>query len=93
MSDDRSDEPSLAALLIALGVRRNALIGIATGVVLATLAYVYRVIVVEPAPGAGVEGSPLLFGTLAVTLALSAAAFVTLVLTVGSAVRRARRLD
>lgn len=91
MSDDRSDEPSLAALLIALGVRRNALIGIATGVVLATLAYVYRVVVVEPAPG--VESSPLLFGTLAVTLALSAAAFVTLVLTVGSAVRRARRLD
>lgn len=91
MSDDRSDGPSLAALLIALGVRRNALIGIATGVVLATLAYVYRVVVVEPAPG--VESSPLLFGTLAVTLALSAAAFVTLVLTVGSAVRRARRLD
>ena len=91
MSDDRSDEPSLAALLIALDVRRNALIGIATGVVLATLAYVYRVVVVEPAPG--VESSPLLFGTLAVTLALSAAAFVTLVLTVGSAVRRARRLD
>lgn len=91
MSDDRSDEPSLAALLIALGVRRNALIGIATGVVLATLAYVYRVVVVEPAPS--VESSPLLFGTLAVTLALSAAAFVTLVLTVGSAVRRARRLD
>lgn len=91
MSDDRSDEPSLAALLIALDVRRNALIGIATGVVLATLAYVYRVVVVEPAPG--VESSPLLFGTLAVTLALSAAAFVTLVLTVGSAVRQARRLD
>lgn len=91
MSDDRSDEPSLATLLIALGVRRHALIGIATGVVLATLAYVYRVVVVEPAPG--VESSPLLFGTLAVTLALSAAAFVTLVLTVGSAVRRARRLD
>lgn len=91
MSDDRSDGPSLAALLIALDVRRNALIGIATGVVLATLAYVYRVVVVEPAPG--VESSPLLFGTLAVTLALSAAAFVTLVLTVGSAVRRARRLD
>lgn len=91
MSDDRSDEPSLATLLIALGVRRNALVGIATGIVLATLAYVYRVVVVEPTPG--VESSPLLFGTLAVTLALSVAAFVTLVLTVGSAVRRARRLD
>lgn len=91
MSDDRSDEPSLAALLIALDLRRNALVGLVVGVVLATLAYVYRVVIVEPAPG--VESSPLLFGTLAVTLALSAAAFVALVLTLGSAIRRARRLE
>jgi hypothetical protein len=91
VSDDRSNEPSLVALLIALDVRRNALVGLAVGTVLAILAYVYRVIVVDPAPG--VESSPLLFGALAVTLALSAAAFVALVLTIGSAIRRARSLE
>ena len=91
MSDERSGEPSLAALLAELHVRRNATIGLAIGIGLATLAYVYRVIVVDPAPGA--ESSPLLFGALAVTLAVSAAAFVALVLTVGSAIRRARRLE
>ena len=76
---------------MALHVRRNAAIGLTTGAVLAILAYVYRVIVVDPAPGA--ESSPVLFAALAVTLAVSCAGFVTIVLTIGSAIRRARRLD
>ena len=91
MSDDTPNGPSLRALLVELGVRRNATIGLALGIGLATLAYVYRVIVVDPAPG--VESSPVLFGVLAVTLAVSFGAFVAVVLTVGTAIRRARRLD
>lgn len=91
MSDDTPTGPSLGALLVELHARRNAMIGLALGAGLATLAYVYRVIVVDPAPG--VEGSPVLFGALAVTLAVSFGAFVALVLTIGSAIRRARRLD
>ncbi len=91
VSDDSSGGPSLAAFLLELNARRNVAIGLAIGVVFAVLAYVYRVLLVDPAPGA--ETSPLLFGILAVTLAVSAAAFVAIVLTVGSAVRRARRLD
>lgn len=91
MSDSPPEDPSLAALLIALHVRRNAAIGLVVGIALAALAYGYRIVVVDPAPG--VESSPLLFGVLAVTLAVSVAAFVTLCLTVASAVRRARTLD
>ncbi|MFC7008893.1 DUF7536 family protein [Halalkalicoccus salilacus] len=91
MSDDTPNGPSLGALLVELGARRNATIGLVLGVGLAVLAYVYRVIVVDPAPG--VESSPVLFGVLAVTLAVSFGAFVAVVLTIGSAIRRARRLD
>ncbi|MDL5362744.1 hypothetical protein [Halalkalicoccus sp. NIPERK01] len=91
MSDSTPEDPSLATLLIALHVRRNAAIGLAVGVVVATLAYVYRIVVVDPAPG--VESSPLLFGVLAVTLAVSVAALVAVVLTAVSAVRRARTID
>lgn len=86
-----SSKPSLVALLLALHVRRNAAIGLAVGVVVAALAYVYRIVLVD-APS-GVESSPLLFGTLAVTLAISCGAFVALCLTIVSAARRARRLD
>ncbi len=91
VSDDTPNGPSLGALLVELGARRNATIGLVLGVGLAVLAYVYRVIVVDPAPG--VESSPVLFGVLAVTLAVSFGAFVAVVLTIGSAIRRARRLD
>lgn len=91
MSDTPPEDPSLVALLIALHVRRNAAIGLVVGIALAALAYWYRIAVVSPAPG--VESSPLLFGVLAVTLAVSAAAFVTVGLTIGSAIRRARGLD
>lgn len=91
VSDDTPNGPSLGALLVELGARRNATIGLVLGIGLAVLAYVYRVIVVDPAPG--VESSPVLFGVLAVTLAVSFGAFVAVVLTIGSAIRRARRLD
>lgn len=91
MSDSTPEEPSLAALLVALHIRRNAAIGLAIGVALAVLAYVYRIVLVDPAPG--VESSPLLFGTLAVTLAISCGAFVALCLTIVAAIRRARGFD
>lgn len=90
MNEDQR-EPSLGTLLLALGIRRNATIGFAVGVVLAVGAYVYRIVLVDAAPG--VESSPLLFGALAVTLAVSAGAFVAICLTLLAAIRRARRLD
>ncbi|MCL7417773.1 MAG: hypothetical protein M8354_08040 [Halalkalicoccus sp.] len=91
MSDTPPEDPSLVALLIALHVRRNGAIGLAVGIALAVLAYAYRIVLVDPAPG--VESSPLLFGVLAVTLAVSAAGLVTVCLTIVSAIRRARGLD
>ncbi|WP_122088954.1 DUF7536 family protein [Halalkalicoccus subterraneus] len=90
MNEDQH-EPSLAGLLLALGVRRNAVIGFAVGVALAVGAYVYRIVLVDAAPG--VESSPVLFGALAVTLAMSVGAFVAISLTVAAAVQRARRID
>lgn len=91
MSDSTPEGPSLAALFLELGARRHAAVGLVIGVAVALLAYVYRIVIVDAAPG--VESSPLLFGVLAVTLAVSVAAFVAIVLTVASAIRRAKRLD
>ncbi len=91
MSDTTPRDPSLAAALIELHARRNAAIGSVVGAVVALGAYVYRVVIVDPAPG--VESSPVLFGALAVTLAVSVAAFVAILLTAFSAVRRAKRFD
>lgn len=91
MSDSTPKGPSLAALLLELHARRNVAIGLVVGVGVAIGAYAYRIALVDPAPG--VENSSLLFGALAVTLAVSAAAFVALVLTLVSTIRRARRLD
>ncbi|WP_238532784.1 DUF7536 family protein [Halalkalicoccus jeotgali] len=87
MTEDRR-KPSLAGLLLALGVRRHVTVGLAVGIALAALAYVYRIRIVDPAPG--VESSPLLFGVLAVTLAISTGALVAIVLTTVAAIRRAR---
>lgn len=91
MSDTTPEGPSLAALLLELGIRRNAAIGLAVGAAVAIGAYGYRIVLVDAAPG--VESSPLLFGALAVTLAVSLAAFVAFVLTVVAAARRAKRFD
>lgn len=90
-ADDAPEEPSLARLLDALGIRRHAVIGLAVGTVLAALTFVYRVLLVDP--GAGAVSSPILFAALAFVLAVAVAAFVAIVLTAIAAVRTARRMD
>lgn len=91
MSDRRSEGPSFAVLLLELGIRRNAAVGLVLGVVVALAAYVYRIVLID-APS-GVESSPVLFGALAVTLAVSVGAFVAICLTVVAAIRRVRTID
>lgn len=88
---DTPEEPSLAALFVELGIKRNAAIGLVLGTAIALAAYIYRIILVDAAPG--VESSPILFGALAVTLAVSVAGFVVVVLTIVAAIRRVRQLD
>lgn len=88
---DTPEKPSLAALLIELGIKRNAAIGLALGILIALAAYIYRIVLVDATPG--VESSPVLFGALAVTLAVSVAGFVVLVLTIVATIRRVRRLE
>lgn len=85
------DEPEhpLLAVLRALGVRRNAAVGLVVGALLAVAMYAYRVLELGgPTPATG--GSPLLFLLLAFVLAVSSAALVTVALTLGTAIRRAR---
>jgi hypothetical protein len=75
-----------------LDVRRNALLGFGSGVVLAVLAYAYRVGHLA-GPTADNRGSPALFLLLAFVLAVSVGLLVTAALTVRSAVRVARESD
>ena len=86
---DAPDRPPTAEFLAALSVVRNVEIGLAVGVALAVLAYVYRVFRLG-GPTTDPRGSPLLFALLAVTLALAAAALVAVGLTLVSAYRLAR---
>lgn len=88
-STDAPERPPTAQFITALSVPRNAKIGLASGVALALLAYVYRVFEVL-GPAADTRGSPLLFLVLAVTLAFATAALVATVLTLVSAYRLAR---
>ena len=90
MPDDAPERPPTAAFIAALSVPRNAKIGVAVGVALAALAYVVRVFELL-GPTADTRGSPLLFFVLAFTLAFATAALVTLILTLGSAYRLARK--
>jgi len=76
----------------ALSVARNATIGFGAGVAIAAAMYVYRVAELG-GPVPGTRGSPALFLTLAVVLATSAGALVTLALTVRSAIRLAREVE
>ena len=86
---DTPDRPPTTEFLAALSVVRNAKIGLAVGVALAVLAYVYRVFALA-GPTADTRGSPVLFALLAVTLALAAAAVVAVGLTLVSAYRLAQ---
>ncbi|WP_049979551.1 DUF7536 family protein [Halolamina rubra] len=90
MSEEPS-EPSVAPLLEALSVRRNAAVGAATGVALAVLAYVFR-LGRAAGPFAGTREFPILgetgwFLLLSVVLASAAALLVTTLLTLVSLVR------
>ncbi|GAB7012131.1 DUF7536 family protein [Halolamina salina] len=88
-------EPSVAPLLDALSVRRNAAVGAAAGVALAVLAYVFRLTRVA-GPFAGTREFPVLgetgwFLLLSFVLASAAALLVTTVLTLFSLIRLVRR--
>lgn len=88
MSTDVPDRPPILGVL---RVRRNVAIGATVGISVAVLAYVYRVIIVDPAPGA--VTSPWLFGALAFVLAVTLGGLVAIALTLGTAIRRARQDD
>lgn len=90
-ADHAPEEPSLVRVLDALGARRHAAIGLVIGTILAALAFVYRVVLVDPAAGA--VTSPILFAALGFVLAVAVAALVTIVLTAVAAVRTARRME
>ena len=79
-------------LVDVLDVRRNAAIGFGSGVVLAVVAYAFRVGELA-GPSADTRGSPGLFLLLAFVLATSVGLLVTAALTVRTAVRLARRSD
>uniref|UniRef100_UPI00373AE4B6 DUF7536 family protein n=1 Tax=Halococcus sediminicola TaxID=1264579 RepID=UPI00373AE4B6 len=89
VSSNAPERPPTARFVAALSVARNAKIGLASGVAVALLAYLYRVLELL-GPSADTRGSPLLFLLLALTLALAVAALVALGLTLVSAYRLAR---
>ncbi|HET7325079.1 MAG TPA: hypothetical protein VFJ06_12175 [Halococcus sp.] len=86
--NDIPERPPTAQFLAALSVARNAKIGLVVGVVFSVLVYIYRVFELL-GPTTDTRGSPLLFLALAVTLALTTAALVAVVLTLVSAYRLA----
>jgi hypothetical protein len=85
VSDDDSDGSQTAALIDALGVKRNAIIGLAVGVAVAVAGYVIRVFeLLGPVGGARsypIVGPEAWFLLLAVVFASATALAVTLVLT------------
>ena len=86
------DRSGPARLIEALSVVRNAKIGFGVGVSLAAVMYVYRVAELG-GPVPATRGSPALFLMLAVVLAVSAGALVTVALTLRSAIRLAREME
>ncbi|MFW5939784.1 MAG: DUF7536 family protein [Halolamina sp.] len=86
-------EPSLAPLLAALSVRRNAAVGVVSGLALAVLAYAFR-LGRAAGPFTGTRQFPLLgetgwFVLLSFVLACATALLVTTLLTLVSLVRLA----
>lgn len=87
--DDR--EAAVGSMVAALSVRRNAAIGVAVGLLLGALAYLFRVLELA-GPFGGTRQFPVLgesgwFLVLAFVLASSTALLVTTVLTVVSLLR------
>lgn len=85
------EQRGLWTVLLALGLRRNATIGAGVGLLVASGAYLYRVVFVSRLLGTG--ASPGLYLLLGFVLAATVAALVTIVLTALAAVRAARELD
>lgn len=97
MSQDPPDRPPAVTFAHALGVRRNVAVGVAVGVALAALAYLFRVLELA-GPFGGTREFPVLgetgwFLLLAFVLASSTALLVATLLSVVSLVRLARSAD
>ena len=96
VSDEVPERPPQRGLAQALHVPRNAKVGAAVGVLLAALAYLFRVLELL-GPFAGTQQYPLLgaegwFAVLAFVLASSTALLVTAALTLVSAYRLANEV-
>lgn len=86
-ADGRPDRPGVANVISALNVRRNAAVGFSLGVAF-TLFVVYVYVIVPDR-----AFSLALWATLGFVLAAGTGLLLTAVLTVGSAIRRARELE
>ena len=96
MTDEVPDRPPASGLVRALNVPRNAKLGVASGLGLAVVVYLFRVLELL-GPFAGTRQYPVLgpegwFLLLAFVLASATALLVTAVLTVVSAYRLSREL-
>lgn len=86
-----AEQRGLWTVLLALGLRRNATVGAGVGLLVASGAYLYRVVFVSQV--LGVDTSPGLYLLLGFVLAATVATLVTIGLTVLAAIRAARELD
>ncbi|MFB6298771.1 MAG: hypothetical protein ABEH65_00745 [Halobacteriales archaeon] len=92
MADDPSEQSPAVELFREFGLPRNAKIGFALGIGIAVMVYIYRIVeLLGPVPAT--RGSPVLFALLAFVLAISLGSLFTVALTIGTAIRRVRRLD
>jgi hypothetical protein len=96
VTDEIPDRPPSGGLVGALNVPRNAALGVAAGVALAAVVYLFRVLELL-GPFAGTRQYPFLgpegwFLLLAFVLASATALLVTAVLTVASAYRLSKEL-
>ena len=80
------DRRSTAAIAEALDLRRNAAIGFGAGVLVAALAFAFRVGELA-GPTADTRGSPVLFLMLAFVLAVTVGTLVTAALSLRAATR------
>lgn len=97
MSQESPDRPPAVAFARALGVKRNVAVGVACGVALALVAYLFRVFELA-GPFGGTREFPVLgetgwFLLLAFVLASSTALLVATALSVVSLVRLARTTE
>lgn len=85
MTND-ADRSPFATLIATFGIRRNAKLGFSAAILTAAVAYLYRVVgLAGPVPDT--RGSPVLFLLLAFVLAITLGVFLTLILTIRTALR------